>query len=196
MNRPDALKVWEDLTRELWPEADVEKSALRIEHQRHVDLLLENTDTTDGYGSCSACGIAFNTFGHATDCPLMEAWEALDHPLGHKETGRAWDEGSGWNRAAYTAQDRASGLGEWVDEAAGATCGFPSQEAWEEYVRGMRATTYASPSEGIEAAVIRAAGLEVGFPAPSARIEQVRQLLDNGYITPEQASALLGVSSE
>ena len=102
MTRADALAVWEDLTRELWPEADVEKSALRIEHQAHVDWLV-------GSEACECAGpYALREPGeprHHSDCPMMAAFEALDMPEGHAETGRAWDEGSGWNRTAYIAQE-------------------------------------------------------------------------------------------
>lgn len=104
MKREDALKVWEDLTRELWPDADPARARLRIEHAGHLEILLENIETTDGYGACAACAVRFNTFAHAADCPLMAAWGALDDPHGHAEVGRAFDEGSGFNRIAYTAQ--------------------------------------------------------------------------------------------
>lgn len=143
MNRFDALKVWEDLTRELWPDADVEKSALRIEHQAHVDWLLN-----DAYD----CGCSDSSSLHRPGCPAMKAWEAFDMPEGHAEVGRAFD------------LSRPTPLGQWAEGAEVTLFGIdPSQY---DLYRGAIGNPQPLRVEDIEAAVIRAAGIEVGLPSP------------------------------
>ena len=123
MTRADALAVWQDLTRELWPEADVEKSALRIEHQAHVDWLV-------GSEACECAGPypprALVEPTHLPDCPMMAAFEALDMPEGHAEVGRAFDEA------------RPTLMGQWAETAEGTLFGVDaaSYDLWRGVVRG------------------------------------------------------------
>lgn len=98
MKRGDALKVWEDLTRELWPDADVTKAAQRIEHERHVSYLL--TEQREWYDDddvtkCVGCGAYREDIPvlHRADCDWWLAVQALDDARGHEECGRAFDEG-------------------------------------------------------------------------------------------------------
>ena len=134
MTRADALAVWQDLTRELWPEADVEKSALRIEHQAHVDWLV-------GSEACECAGPypprALVEPTHLPDCPMMAAFEALDMPEGHAEVGRAFDEA------------RPTLMGQWAETAEGTLFGVDaaSYDLW----RGPQQLR----AEGIEQALMR-----------------------------------------
>ena len=167
MTRADALAVWQDLTRELWPDADVEKSALRIEHQEHVDWLLKEA---------SACGCPQVYFSgepsHLPDCLMMAAFEALDMPEGHAEVGRAFDLARPISTADLTLRQAAEGTLFGIEPS--------TYDLWP----GNPPITL----ENIERALLRGP-----FPTSAsmeARLAATQRLVEEGILTQEQADDL------